>query len=185
MKPCEYCGIERHQPWDDGLVECRNRLSERLADVEAEREREQKISKGLMAALSMCKAERDEAFEVVDACQAVATHDDRIPAGTRTRDVPCILKDRAGRAEAERDAARELAAGWEKRAEFAAEQYRRRNAEGQRAEAELSEVRAALKEFAEGECEYGDGCPSFGTRHGRCVPCKARAALAKGKESKE
>jgi predicted RNase H-like nuclease (RuvC/YqgF family) len=35
----------------------------------------------------------------------------------------------------------------------------------------------ALRGFAEGDCEYGDGCPTFGTNHGRCVPCKARAAL--------
>lgn len=28
MKPaaCEYCGAAYHQPWDDGLVECRQRL---------------------------------------------------------------------------------------------------------------------------------------------------------------
>lgn len=27
------------------------------------------------------------------------------------------------------------------------------------------------------ECEYGDGCPDFGSQHGRCTPCKLRRAL--------
>ena len=31
---------------------------------------------------------------------------------------------------------------------------------------------------AEGDCAYGDACPSnAGTRHGACDPCKAREAL--------
>lgn len=33
----------------------------------------------------------------------------------------------------------------------------------------------------EGECFYGDNCPSFGgTRHGRCEHCKLRCALDGG-----
>lgn len=24
---------------------------------------------------------------------------------------------------------------------------------------------------------YGDNCPKFGSRHGQCVPCRAREAL--------
>jgi hypothetical protein len=27
------------------------------------------------------------------------------------------------------------------------------------------------------ECEYGDDCPDFRARHGRCLPCKLRRAL--------
>ena len=35
-----------------------------------------------------------------------------------------------------------------------------------------------VRELAEQECKYGDGCPKFsGSRHGTCIPCKARAAL--------
>lgn len=33
------------------------------------------------------------------------------------------------------------------------------------------------RDTAEGDCEYGDGCPIFGSRHGRCVRCQAVAAL--------
>lgn len=35
----------------------------------------------------------------------------------------------------------------------------------------------ALQDIAEHECEYGDDCPPFGSRHGECVGCKARKAL--------
>lgn len=38
--------------------------------------------------------------------------------------------------------------------------------------------RRALEELAEHDCAYGDSCPDFGTRHGRCVGCVARSALA-------
>jgi hypothetical protein len=38
---------------------------------------------------------------------------------------------------------------------------------------------ATLEEFAEADCSYGDDCPPFGTRHGICTSCRARAALAK------
>lgn len=49
--------------------------------------------------------------------------------------------------------------------------------------AELAEtrealLRSALEVFAEGECEYGDGCPPCaGTWHSQCGPCRAREAL--------
>lgn len=39
---------------------------------------------------------------------------------------------------------------------------------------EADALRAVLAEIAEIGCEYGDDCPTFGTRHGQCVPCKAR-----------
>lgn len=36
----------------------------------------------------------------------------------------------------------------------------------------------ALLDIAEGDCHYGDNCPTFGaTRHGTCDACKARYAL--------
>jgi hypothetical protein len=38
---------------------------------------------------------------------------------------------------------------------------------------------AGLRDIAEHDCEYGDGCPVFGSRHGQCVGCKARETLAK------
>lgn len=43
---------------------------------------------------------------------------------------------------------------------------------------EADAVRAVLAEIAEIGCEYGDDCPTFGTRHGQCVPCKARRGCA-------
>lgn len=30
---------------------------------------------------------------------------------------------------------------------------------------------------AEGDCWYDDNCPIFGSRHYRCIPCKARTTL--------
>lgn len=48
-----------------------------------------------------------------------------------------------------------------------------------RAIEERDSAREALVEFAEFDCAYGDGCPDNArTRHGRCVGCKARAALS-------
>ena len=42
-----------------------------------------------------------------------------------------------------------------------------------------------LKELADEPCSYGDGCPPFaGTRHGDCLHCKAKRALAAAKEGK-
>ncbi len=35
-----------------------------------------------------------------------------------------------------------------------------------------------VEEAAEPDCFYGDGCPPFGSRHGKCNGCKARDALA-------
>jgi hypothetical protein len=37
---------------------------------------------------------------------------------------------------------------------------------------------AFIRELADEDCAYGDDCPSFGTNHGRCLECKARAALS-------
>ena len=37
----------------------------------------------------------------------------------------------------------------------------------------------ALQDIAESDCQYGDGCPAFGARHGECFSCKARKALEK------
>jgi hypothetical protein len=39
-----------------------------------------------------------------------------------------------------------------------------------------------LEDLAEGDCYYGDGCPTFGSRHGTCTVCKARKAIEKHKE---
>lgn len=33
------------------------------------------------------------------------------------------------------------------------------------------------RSMAEQACGYGDSCPFFGARHGRCISCKARTAL--------
>ena len=44
----------------------------------------------------------------------------------------------------------------------------------------LEEAATALEftqELAECECLYNDGCPAFGSRHGRCLHCKAKEAL--------
>jgi hypothetical protein len=34
-----------------------------------------------------------------------------------------------------------------------------------------------VQELADEPCEYGDDCPSFGTRHGKCIRCGAKRAL--------
>lgn len=47
----------------------------------------------------------------------------------------------------------------------------------------LEEAATALdfvQELADETCEYGDGCPTFGSNHGRCLHCKAREALNHG-----
>jgi len=48
--------------------------------------------------------------------------------------------------------------------------------------ARVTGERDGLKMFAdgvaEGDCHYGDACPTFGSRHGKCVVCQAREALA-------
>ena len=51
---------------------------------------------------------------------------------------------------------------------------------GWNAQNEVERLRGALEGFAEGDCEYGDGCPLFPPvplNHYRCIPCLARAAL--------
>lgn len=37
-------------------------------------------------------------------------------------------------------------------------------------------VRELAEEFVTEGCKYGDGCPSS-ARHGRCIPCKFKAAI--------
>lgn len=32
-------------------------------------------------------------------------------------------------------------------------------------------------DMAEGDCHYGDNCPVFNSKHGRCYACKAKEAL--------
>ena len=45
--------------------------------------------------------------------------------------------------------------------------------------ADLERALAGVRELAdEMECTYGDNCPDFGSRHGRCIGCKLRSALA-------
>lgn len=34
-----------------------------------------------------------------------------------------------------------------------------------------------VEELADEPCTYGDNCPDFGTRHYRCLHCRARKAL--------
>lgn len=47
--------------------------------------------------------------------------------------------------------------------------------------AALADENARLRDFAQGfadePCHYGDDCPPFGARHGRCLNCRARAAM--------
>jgi hypothetical protein len=44
---------------------------------------------------------------------------------------------------------------------------------------ELAGLREFVDEEAEGDCHYGDNCPSnAGTRHGTCRSCKARQVLS-------
>lgn len=46
---------------------------------------------------------------------------------------------------------------------------------------EQEQALTLLRDLAYDDCLYGDNCPDFfGTRHGRCLPCKARVALADG-----
>jgi hypothetical protein len=43
---------------------------------------------------------------------------------------------------------------------------------------QLKKLKEFVGELAEADCSYGDNCPDFaGTRHGKCLPCKAREAL--------
>lgn len=43
-------------------------------------------------------------------------------------------------------------------------------------------LRSAISDLAEGDCVYGDGCPTFGSNHGKCYSCKARQALSEAKQ---
>lgn len=44
-------------------------------------------------------------------------------------------------------------------------------------EQEVVDLRSFVGDLAEHDCAYGDDCPTFGSRHGRCVGCRARSAL--------
>jgi hypothetical protein len=44
----------------------------------------------------------------------------------------------------------------------------------------LEEAATALdfvQELADEDCSYGDNCPTFGSRHGKCKYCRAREVL--------
>ncbi len=44
--------------------------------------------------------------------------------------------------------------------------------------AEVGALREFVQQFADEPCVYRDACPTFGSRHGTCLPCQARAALS-------
>ncbi len=49
------------------------------------------------------------------------------------------------------------------------------------AEAHRDRLKSFVKGIAEGDCEYGDGCPLFPAKaltHYHCDPCRAREALS-------
>jgi hypothetical protein len=46
---------------------------------------------------------------------------------------------------------------------------------------EIKHLRDTLEGIAEGDCYYRDNCPTFGSRHGECYPCKCRRALEESK----
>ena len=58
------------------------------------------------------------------------------------------------------------------------EELQRRDAKIAELIAERDRYRDALEGLAEYDCHYGDNCPTFGSRHGKCVGCKAREALS-------
>lgn len=41
-------------------------------------------------------------------------------------------------------------------------------------------LRDFVDELAAEDCHYGDNCPPFGTRHGACLRCRSKEALAEG-----
>jgi hypothetical protein len=42
---------------------------------------------------------------------------------------------------------------------------------------QIAQLKDFVQELADEPCMYGDNCPTFGTRHGTCLHCKARGAL--------
>lgn len=42
---------------------------------------------------------------------------------------------------------------------------------------EAAEALDFVQELADEDCAYGDNCPTFGSRHGRCLRCKAVSVL--------
>lgn len=49
--------------------------------------------------------------------------------------------------------------------------------EVQRLTAEVERLRSVLEDLSCDGCEYGDNCPTFGSNHYQCIPCKCKAAL--------
>jgi hypothetical protein len=43
--------------------------------------------------------------------------------------------------------------------------------------AERARCAGEVEPLTEGDCAYGDNCPTFGSRHGRCDSCHAREVL--------
>ena len=41
----------------------------------------------------------------------------------------------------------------------------------------VARLKDFVTEIADDDCFYRDNCPTFGTRHGKCLRCKAREAL--------
>jgi hypothetical protein len=46
----------------------------------------------------------------------------------------------------------------------------------------LAALLGFAQQFADEPCTYKDDCPTFGSRHGTCLPCQARRALAEPAE---
>lgn len=45
-------------------------------------------------------------------------------------------------------------------------------------ETQVKDLKQFVTELAEDDCSYGDNCPTFGSRHGQCLSCKARKTLS-------
>lgn len=114
----------------------------------------------------------------VDALRAVAAQWREVAPG----EVADALRARAAEAERERDHAAESAHAAveriQKRLDHAYETIDTFAGERDAANARAEKAEAALRDLADLDCSYGDGCPPFGTGHGQCVGCKAREALA-------
>lgn len=54
----------------------------------------------------------------------------------------------------------------------------------ERTQARYEILLGTLKDLADLDCTYSDGCPVFGTKHGRCVGCIAREAIEAADEER-
>jgi hypothetical protein len=45
------------------------------------------------------------------------------------------------------------------------------------AQEQIDSLMSFVKEIAEGDCEYGDDCPMFSSKHYQCDRCRARDLL--------